>query len=96
MLEAVLDRVTSVHASDTAASGALIHVLLGTGITPFRELFASLKRQGWDGWICMEEASNQGREGVAKAASFIRKIWQEFLINPENIIIKNWVWSDCL
>lgn len=77
LLEAVAGRVTSVHASDSATHGDLNHVLLGTGITPFRELFAGLKRHGWDGWICMEEASRLGKTGVEKAAAFIRQAWEE-------------------
>lgn len=76
-LEQVADRVVSVHASDSSTHGALNHTLLGSGITPFYDLFACLKRHGWDGWICMEEASNQGRAGVEKAAAFIRKAWKE-------------------
>ncbi|HTZ00636.1 MAG TPA: sugar phosphate isomerase/epimerase family protein [Rhodocyclaceae bacterium] len=71
----IVGRVVSVHASDTAATGALNHVLLGTGVTPFEELFACLKSHGWDGWVCMEEASNQGRWGVETAAKFIRRTW---------------------
>ncbi len=77
LLEAVLERVHSVHASDTAARGRLEHVLLGTGVTPYPALFARLRRAGWDGWICMEEASNQGEEGVARAARFVRETWEE-------------------
>ena len=38
----------------------LRHVLLGTGVTPYPALFQRLARAGWDGWICMEEASFQG------------------------------------
>jgi len=75
MLEQVLDRVVSVHASDTASKGALQHVLLGTGVTPYPALFSTLKRAGWDGWICMEEASNQGQAGVEAAARFVRQTW---------------------
>ena len=75
LLEQVLDRVETVHASDTAVRGALQHVLLGTGVTPYPALFGRLKRAGWDGWICMEEASYQGREGVAAAARFVRATW---------------------
>jgi sugar phosphate isomerase/epimerase len=75
LLEQVIGRVVSVHASDTALHGALQHVLLGTGVTPFTTLFERLKRAGWDGWICMEEASCQGREGVAAAARFVRQTW---------------------
>ena len=77
LLESVVERVVSIHASDSSTCGVLNHTLLGTGITPFHELFACLKRHGWDGWICMEEASYQGRTGMERAAAFIRKTWQE-------------------
>jgi sugar phosphate isomerase/epimerase len=76
LLESVVNRVVSIHASDSSTRGALNHTLLGTGITPYQELFACLKRHGWDGWICMEEASNLGRAGVEQAATFIRKTWE--------------------
>jgi len=74
-LDQVLGRVVSVHAADTATRGELNHVLLGTGVTPFEELFHCLKSSGWDGWICMEEASRQGRWGVETAANYIRRTW---------------------
>ena len=77
LLRAVMGRVHSIHASDTAARGRLEHVLLGTGVTPYPALFAHLRRSGWDGWICMEEASTQGEAGIAKAARFVRKTWEE-------------------
>jgi sugar phosphate isomerase/epimerase len=76
LLESVISRVVSVHASDSSTRDALNHVLLGTGITPYQELFACLKQHGWDGWICMEEASNLGISGVEQAAAFIRKTWE--------------------
>lgn len=76
LLEQVLDRVVSVHASDTAVHGALEHVLLGTGIAPFPQFFARLRRAGWDGWICLEEASYQGEAGVRAAVNFIRNAWE--------------------
>ena len=65
-----------VHASDSAIRGELRHVLLGTGITPYPALFKQLKQAGWDGWICMEEASYQGPPGVEVAAQFIRQTWE--------------------
>jgi sugar phosphate isomerase/epimerase len=75
MLDAVIDRVVSVHASDSAVRGELRHVLLGTGVTPYPALFERLARAGWDGWICMEEASFMGRTGVEAAARFVRQTW---------------------
>ena len=77
VLETVLHRVVSVHAADTSVRGELKPVLLGTGLVPFREMFSMLKRTGFDGWICMEEASQRGPAGVRAAAEFIRSAWVE-------------------
>lgn len=77
LLDQVMDRVVSVHAADTAEHGVQQPVLLGTGITPFHAIFARLKQAGWDGWICMEEVSFQGRAGMEAAADFIRQAWDE-------------------
>jgi len=77
VLRKVLDRVISVHAADTSTRGQLKHVLLGTGLVPFREMFEILRRAGFDGWICIEEASFQGRTGVKAAADFVRRTWDE-------------------
>jgi sugar phosphate isomerase/epimerase len=77
LLESVMERVVSLHASDSSTRGALNHCLLGTGITPYSSLFSCLKHNGWDGWICMEEASMLGREGVERAASFVRATWAD-------------------
>ena len=76
-LNQVIQRVVSIHASDSATKGELNHVLLGTGITPYAQMFACLKQSGWDGWICMEEGAQMGRQGVEKAAKFIRKTWEQ-------------------
>jgi sugar phosphate isomerase/epimerase len=75
LLDQVIDRVETVHAADTRVRGRLEHVALGTGVTPYPQLLGRLKGAGWDGWICMEEASRQGRDGVAAAAAFVRSTW---------------------
>jgi sugar phosphate isomerase/epimerase len=75
VLEAVIDRVVTVHASDTSVRGRLEPVLLGQGLVPFDLVFERLKRQGFDGWICIEEASGRGAEGVGLAAGFVRDAW---------------------
>ncbi|HEX9015051.1 MAG TPA: sugar phosphate isomerase/epimerase family protein [Chloroflexota bacterium] len=80
LLDAVIDRVVSVHASDTSSRGQMSHVLLGTGVTPYAAFFEKLVSAGWDGWICLEEASYQGREGVKAAISFVRKTWNEAVV----------------
>ncbi len=76
LLRAVRPRLISLHASDTAARGELHHVLIGTGATPYAELFHDLRHSHWDGWVCIEEASYHGREGVAAAADFVRRAWR--------------------
>jgi len=77
VLEKVLDRVVSVHAADTAVRGELRPVVIGTGLSPFGDMFRMLKGGGFDGWVCIEEASAQGKAGVEAATKFIRRAWEE-------------------
>jgi sugar phosphate isomerase/epimerase len=77
VLRKVLNRVVSVHAADTSTRRQLKHVLLGTGLVPFKEMFQILRDAGFDGWICMEEASFKGPAGVKAAADFVRRVWDE-------------------
>ena len=77
VLKRVLKRVVSVHAADTSTRGELKHVLLGTGLVPFKEMFQILRDGGFDGWICIEEASFKGPAGVKAAADFVRHVWNE-------------------
>jgi sugar phosphate isomerase/epimerase len=75
LLDQCIERVVSIHAADTAVHGELKPVLLGTGVTPFDPIFRRLVQAGWNNWICIEEASFQGRAGVEKAARFVRQLW---------------------
>ena len=34
-------------------------------------------KQGFDGWICIEEASGTGPAGFERSASFVRRVWEE-------------------
>jgi len=77
MLDQVIERVVSVHVADTAIFGQLKPVQIGTGIAPIRSMFNRLVAAGWDGWLCMEEASFQGRAGIDAAARFVRAAWQQ-------------------
>jgi sugar phosphate isomerase/epimerase len=77
ILEKVVDQVVSIHAADTDTRGALNHVLLGTGLVPFKALFSYLKQASFHRWICMEENSRLGQQGVRDAADFIRKTWRQ-------------------
>lgn len=77
MLDRVIERVVSVHVADTAVFGELKPVEIGTGLAPIAACFSRLAARGWDGWLCMEEASGQGRQGIAAAARFVRLAWQQ-------------------
>jgi sugar phosphate isomerase/epimerase len=75
VLQEVIERIETVHAADTAERGKLEPVLLGEGIVPLKEIFKILKQHGFDNWICIEDTSNLGEEGVRRANEFIRKTW---------------------
>jgi len=77
VLKKVMSKVETIHAADTATRGRLDPVLLGQGIVPFAEIFSLLKQEEFDGWICIEEGSGTGREGIRKAVDFVRKTWAE-------------------
>jgi sugar phosphate isomerase/epimerase len=81
LLEQCIERVVSIHAADTAVHGELKPVLLGTGLAPLAAIFQRLVRAGWDNWICIEEASFQGRAGVEKAVRYVRRLWDERRVN---------------
>ncbi len=76
VLKKVIHRVETVHANDTSTRGRLTPVLLGEGLVPFPEIFGLLKQESFDGWICIEEASGRGEEGIHKAAAYVRKMWE--------------------
>jgi sugar phosphate isomerase/epimerase len=84
LLETVLPRLGSIHASDTARIGALEHVLIGTGKVDYPAIFRCLQNAHWDGWICIEEASYQGEAGIRQAIQFIRSTWQQILLEKQS------------
>ena len=72
LLERVIDRVWTVHLNETATVGKWSPALLGTGLVDFDAIFDVLKRHDYKNWICIEEASGQGAEGIRKAVEFAR------------------------
>jgi sugar phosphate isomerase/epimerase len=75
LLESIVDKVVSVHAFDVQAPGSLKPVIVGTGAAPIPELFSILKKNGFDSWICVEEASQTGRAGFKQSVANVRRIW---------------------
>ena len=77
LLEAVIDRIAVVHVFDIRTPGEFETVLVGTGASPIKQVLSILKRNGFDGWLSIEEASRTGEEGFAKAVPFVRRAWEE-------------------
>jgi sugar phosphate isomerase/epimerase len=77
LLDQVIDRVRTLHASDTSAVGEHISpTVIGTGLVPFETIFRRLRQAGWQGWISIEEASGQGRPAVEQAVRHVRQTWE--------------------
>ena len=77
ILKKILSKVETVHVTDMAEHGKFEPVLIGTGKTPNKECFSYLKENGWNKWLCIEEASFNGLEGIRQAVSNTRKLWEE-------------------
>jgi sugar phosphate isomerase/epimerase len=78
LLEQVIGRVRTLHASDTSAVGEHISpTVIGRGLVPFSAIFGRLRQAGWDGWISIEEASGQGRPAVEQAVRHVRRAWKD-------------------
>ena len=77
ILKQVLPKVETIHVTDMAEYGKFTPVLIGTGVTPNTECFRYLKENGWDKWLCIEEASFMGLDGIRQAVANTRKIWRE-------------------
>jgi len=75
LLRRVVDRVVTVHASDTASAGIFQPVVVGSGAVPFVDAFRILRERGFDGWVCIEEWSRTGPEGVKRAVANMRAAW---------------------
>ena len=77
LLKAVMDKIAVVHVFDIRTPGEFETVLVGTGASPINQVLSILKRNGFDGWLSIEEASRTGEEGFEKAVPFVRRAWEE-------------------
>ena len=78
LLDAVLERVRTLHVSDTSATGEHIRpCVIGAGLAPLKALFSRLHQARWDGYISIEEASGTGRAGVETAVRHVKRLWRE-------------------
>ena len=76
IIEKILPKIRTIHVTDMAAYGKFEPVLIGTGAAPLKESFRALKEGGFDGWVCIEEASFTGEDGIRKAAKTTRELWE--------------------
>lgn len=72
LLQAVIHKVWTVHLNDTATVGKWTPIGLGKGLVDFDAVFDVLTKHRFDGWICIEEASGNGWQGINAAIAFAR------------------------
>lgn len=77
ILDKIYPKVETIHVSDMAEKGVFAPVAIGTGATPLKETFHYLKEKNFGGWLCIEEASFKGIDGVKQAAQTVRDLWNE-------------------
>jgi sugar phosphate isomerase/epimerase len=78
LLEAVLDRVRTLHVSDNDAIGQHWRpCVIGTGLAPLATVFQRLHQAGWDGYISIEEGSRTGPPGVETAVRHVKRLLRE-------------------
>lgn len=76
VLKKVIDDVETIHVSDMKSYGEFSPVLIGQGVVPLKEIFSYLKSVSYDKWLCIEEASFTGMDGIKKAVANVRETWE--------------------
>ena len=77
LLEQVIDRVVVLHVFDMHEAGSFDPVRVGTGVSPIPQVFQLMRHNSYDGWLSIEEASKQGRQGFKAAVQYVRKTWEQ-------------------
>jgi sugar phosphate isomerase/epimerase len=77
LLERVLPRVATVHASDRRPQGDTVrHGVIGEGLNDYDRIFAALAGSGFAGWISIEDGEGPtiavGMDNLRRSASFLR------------------------
>ncbi|MDD3704626.1 MAG: sugar phosphate isomerase/epimerase [Clostridiaceae bacterium] len=73
LLEKVVDRVWTVHMNDTLTVGKWTPVSIGKGLVDYDAIFDVLRKHNFDNWVCIEEASGKGFDGIDDAIAFARR-----------------------
>ena len=73
----VFHSVETIHIADMVQAGKLDYSKIGQGGAPIREVLSFAKQQGFDGWLCIEECSNNGLAGIREAVTTVRQLWAD-------------------
>lgn len=76
-IDPVLDRTQTIHVTDMEEQGRFSPTTIGTGVTPNPEFFAHIKAKGFDNWLCIEEASGRGLDGIRDAYHYVKETWEQ-------------------
>ena len=77
LFEQVRSRIGYLHVNDVRRPGVFEFVTVGTGSAPIREVLARVRKQGYAGWVGIEEASRTGRDGFRQAVRYVRQTLSE-------------------
>ena len=77
LFKEVFDSVETIHIADMVQAGKLDYARIGHGGAPIREVLSFANQKGFDGWLCIEECSNNGLVGIEEAAKTVRQLWAE-------------------
>jgi sugar phosphate isomerase/epimerase len=77
VLAVVRERVAMIHTNDIARAGHFEPVVLGEGVAPIVAIYRMMVEIGFDGWISVEEAGKQGKEGFRRAIPYADRAWVE-------------------
>jgi sugar phosphate isomerase/epimerase len=77
LLERVLPRVATVHASDRRMNGGTLrHGVIGEGLNDYDRIFSALAGAGFAGWISIEDGDGPtieaGMDNLRRSVSFLR------------------------
>jgi sugar phosphate isomerase/epimerase len=73
----ILPQVETIHVSDIEAANGLKFTTIGTGAAPVAEILSIARNSGFNGWVCIEEASNTGIDGCKNAVEYVRQAWEK-------------------
>ena len=74
VLPKVIDLVETIHLTDMSKRGEFSPTAIGSGVTPNLKVFQYLKEQGFDKWVCVEEASGCGVTGIRDAYQYAKNL----------------------